>query len=98
MNLAIVSGRIRGESQMSYTPNGLAILKLTVVTTKIDKNGEDKETEVDITFFGDRAEEYAAIETDGIVVVSGMISTRESERKTGVTFRNTDFIGFNIEY
>jgi len=95
MNMAIIVGTVKGEYDLRYTPNGLAIGKFTVEIPYETQDGPQT-SEVDVTMLGDRAEEAAEIiEPNKYVIVTGRLNTRTYTTEKG-KYRITELRGTQI--
>jgi len=102
INKVILVGRLGGDPEVRYTPEGLMIVNFTLATDeqRKDKNGERvQKTEWHrIVTFGKLAEICSSYLTKGrLVFIEGRIQTRGWEDKEGVKRYTTEIIANNMQ-
>jgi single-strand DNA-binding protein len=102
INKVILVGRLGGDPEVRYTPDGLMITNFNLATDeqRKDKNGERiQKTEWHrIVTFGKLAEICNSYLTKGrLVFIEGRIQTRAWEDKEGVKRYTTEIIAGNMQ-
>ncbi len=102
INKVILVGRLGGDPEVRYTPEGLMIVTFTLATDeqRKDKNGERvQKTEWHrIVTFGKLAEICSSYLAKGrLVFIEGRIQTRGWEDKEGVKRYTTEIIANNMQ-
>ncbi len=102
INKVILVGRLGGDPEVRYTPEGLMIVNFTLATDeqRKDKNGERvQKTEWHrIVTFGKLAEICSSYLAKGrLVFIEGRIQTRNWEDKEGVKRYTTEIIANNMQ-
>lgn len=89
MNSVNISGRVGGEVELRYTPNGKAVAQLTLAVD--DGWGENKKTAwIGVTLWGATAElAKKAVRKGDRLGISGRLSQEEWEDKDGKKQRKT---------
>lgn len=101
LNRFTVSGRFGREPEMKYTPNGLAVTRVSIAVSndkynETTKEWEDKTDWLPLVFFGKLAERVDSKCGKGAkVVVEGVIRADEYE-KDGVKQKSFSFIADNL--
>ncbi len=100
VNKVILIGNLGRDPELSYTPSGLAVTRLSLATTENRKNqnGEwEPKTEWHrVTLFGSRAETASQyLNTGSRVYIEGKI-TYGTYEKDGITRYSTDIIAYQF--
>lgn len=97
MNIAIIVGNLGADPELRYTPNGNAVMDMSVATsTRI--NGEDKTEWHKVTVWGKTAESCANYLSKGSKVgIKGRIEYQKYE-KDGETRYMTKIVADNVEF
>lgn len=103
LNKVMIIGNLGRDPEVSYTPGGLAITKLSVATTDVrnDRNTGERQERTEwhrITLFGKLAETAGRYLSKGRqVYVEGRLQTSQYE-KDGITRYSTDIIASDVRF
>jgi len=102
LNKVMIIGGLGKDPEVTYTPGGMAVARLSVATTEVwkDSNGEKKEkTEWHrVVTFGSQAENCGKYLSKGKqVYVEGRLQTSEYE-KDGIKRYSTDIVASIIQF
>jgi len=103
LNKVMIIGNLGRDPEVSYTPGGIAVAKLSIATTDIwnDKSTGEKRERTEwhrIVFFGKQAETIGRYMSKGKqLYVEGRLQTSSYE-KDGITRYSTDIIASNFQF
>ena len=85
MNIVVITGNLTRDTELKYTPSGMAVANMGVAVNKRRKQGEewvDETSFIDCTAFGKTAERMAEKGTKGVkVCISGELKQDRWERE-----------------
>jgi single-strand DNA-binding protein len=103
LNKTMIIGHLGRDPEVSYTPGGMAVAKLSIATSDTwnDKTTGEKKERTEwhrVTFFGKQAETIGKYTTKGSqLYVEGRLQTSSYE-KDGITRYSTDIIASSFQF
>ncbi len=103
LNKVMIIGNLGRDPEVSYTPGGLAVAKISIATTEKwnDKATGEKREKTEwhrVMFFGKQAETVGRYMTKGKqIYAEGRLQTSSYE-KDGITRYSTDIIASNFQF
>lgn len=101
MNKVFKIGRLVRDSELSYTPSGVAICKFTIAVDRTfkDKDGQKVADFFPVVTFNKLAELCANYLTKGkLCAVDGRLQTGSYMHKDGYKVYTTDIVGENVQF
>jgi single-strand DNA-binding protein len=100
-NRAVLVGRLTKDSELRFTPNGIAVTTFTLAVNRPFKNanGEQEADFINIVVWKKAAENVANYTSKGsLVAIDGRIQTRSYENKDGQRVYVTEVVADSVQF